>query len=320
MKLTLIIITGFLLFAILLYTWLNRDSDRVVLTLASVVMIGTLGFFTKESISNKLETFEVKFPVAVMYSTPNYLPLNIRLPYGHDMSMCIQNIDSTDLEYGQGRSVDIGYAQDIYSDVLEYIVIKSLFDHFHQGWLVETESFRSPNGISMRWSPIETNGKAFSFSETLDLLSDNYFVKKNLQQSVGLRFQGDTGYFPPNTRIEIDKGQAGFKTSIIIDSGLIDLEINLQKMSSSVGIGEYEQLLGIQGGQASSKNLGTSMFLFSIKYTQDIWRNGNPDMKKHRQWADSIVSLLQSTFDFNQIREDHIQRFQMHGPAGVRMY
>ena len=69
------------------------------------------------------------FSVVVFYGLPDYKPINLKLPYIIDMEFCAQSIDLiNDFPEINGTNIDIEFAQDIYFDAIQFIVVKNIFD------------------------------------------------------------------------------------------------------------------------------------------------------------------------------------------------
>lgn len=318
MKILLIIFSGALIIGVIIYSWFNRDSDRVILTLVTAMTIGALGFITKESISNKTEKSSTEFPVVAFYGAPDYRPLNIKLPYGHELRMCLQELKNEDIPKDTSYVV-IEFGQDKYFDALEYLIIKEIFKRFNQSWNVVAKQTYVPSGKSLSWKSLENPGEEVLLADILKNFSDNYFVKLGLHKNTPEYF-GGKAIFPPDTDIAVKHEDKFHKTTIAFTNNYIKLNITFSDSTSSVGIGEYTKLLGGSGGplnMGSPQPYGNAAYSLQIDVEQNLWLNGHPDMKTHRNWANSIIELLESTFNYEQIREEHLRQFQLFGPEGV---
>jgi hypothetical protein len=58
--------------------------------------------------------------------------------------------------------------------------------------------------------------------------------------------------------------------------------------------------------------------MIEISIKQNYWLNGHPEMKKYRNWADSISELLNSQFNYEIIRDEHLRQFQLYGIEGIK--
>ena len=320
-KIILIAISALLVGLVITYSWFNRDSDRVVLTLVTAMTLGALGFITKESISNKVEKFTKTIPVAVFYSTPNYRPININLPYSFDLGMCMQNIDPNTIPASESSSVNIDFAQDMYFDAIQYTVIKNIFQRFSKSWNVEATRIRTPNGTSLSWHHIDEAGKEISISEFFEIIPNNCFAKMNLHKDLPKPFGGQAT-FPPGTKIRYEADEGNYEALITLSNKYIELVIKISKNSSSIGLGEYAKLLGIASASdrlsiSDQNGYGNSVFMVEVNAKQSHWLNGHPEMIKHRNWANAIAELLDSEFNYNLIREDHMRQFQLYGPSAI---
>jgi hypothetical protein len=109
---------------------------------------------------------------------------------------------------------------------------------------------------------------------------------------------------------------------VTLTTDYLSLEIKLTPSSSSVGLGEYSRLLKIHSQQdrtigSRGGEYGHSVFLLEAEIKQKFLLNGHPEMKKHREWANSIIDLLDTNFNFELIREDHMRGFQLYGEAAI---
>ena len=321
-KIILIAVSAILIGLVIIYSWFNRDSDRVILTLVTAMTIGSLGFITKESISNKAESFSRTFPVAVFYGLPNYTPLNIKLPYSFDLRMCLQNLNPKDIPETKNEIVDIDFASKKYFDAIEYLVTKTIFEKFGRGWNVKVRRIHTPNGESLSWSNTEDKGKEITIKEFLKFLPNNYFVKLGLQNDIPEPF-GGKAVFPPDTVISIESNDKFSETLMSFSTKYISLDVKISQSSSSIGIGEYTKLFGIPSAldrrnAGEGDRLGNSVYLVEVNVKQNYWLNGHPEMKKHRNWADSISELLDSKFNYEIIRDEHLRQYQLYGVEGIK--
>lgn len=321
-KIILIAVSAILIGLVITYSWLNRDSDRVILTLITAMTIGSLGFITKESITNKTESISRVFPVAVFYGLPNYMPLNIKLPYSFDLRMCLQSIEQKDIPETESEVVDFDFANKKYFDAIQYLVVKTIFEKFGRGWNVKVRRIHTPNGESLSWSNTEDKGKEITIEEFFEYLPNNYFVKLGLLSNIPEPF-GGKAVFPPDTDINIESGDNFSETLMQFSTKYISMDIKLSQSSSSIGIGEYSKLFGITSAldrrnSGEAGKLGNSVYLVEVNIKQNYWLNGHPEMKKHRNWADSIAELLDSKFNYEIIRDEHLRQFQLYGIEGIK--
>ena len=318
-KIMLIAVSAILIGLVITYSWLNRDSDRVILTLVTAMTIGSLGFITKESISNKTDEYHRSFPIAVFYGLPDYRPLNIKLPYTIDLSYCLQEIDPKDLP--KNKNIDFDFAQSKYFDALQYVIIKTIFEKFSNGWNVTVNRIKTPNGEMLSWNNTEEKGKEITIKEFYKNIPKNHYVALGLHNNI-LDNLGGKAIFPSDTEIEINLRKDDNEQSMKFTTEYISLEINMRHTTSIIGIGEYSRLLGMPStislGSDEVNKLGNSVYLLDINVQQNYWLNGHPDMKKHRNWADSIVELLDSKFNYETIHENNLRQFELYGAAGIK--
>jgi len=322
-KIALIALSTILVSLVITYSWFNRDSDRVVLTLVTAMTLGALGFITKESISNKIEIFSLDFPVAVFYGLPNYRPLNIKLPYSFDLSMATQNINPDDIPDDDNEHVDIGFGSDIYFDAIQYSVFKTIFNSFSHGWNVKAKRTSTPGGESLTWQNFNDDGYEITITDFIDAhIPNNYFFKLGLQKDIPKPF-GGKAMFPPGTQITAERDENDTFLKITFTTKYITLNIKISKSTSSIGIGEYSKSFGmsstiVAGAHSENNKIGHSVYTFEISGKQTYMLNGHPEMKKHRNWANSITEILETTYSYNLIREDHMRQIQLYGHEAVR--
>jgi hypothetical protein len=283
--------------------------------------IGALGFITKESISNKVEEVSKEFPIAVFFGIPNYKPLNIKLPYKHELSMCIQEIKESDLPKKES-GLDIRFGKKIYFEAMQYLIVKEIFKQFSQGWNVIAKQMYRPGGKTLSWQSLGDTGKEIQIDDVLKSFTDNYFMKDGVRSSIHDPFSSKA-VFPPSIEISIENSDDQNQTVINLDTNYITVSITLTQSSSTIGIGEYSQLLGLTTSKqyinlSEPQQYGNAVFLLGIKTKQNFWLNGHPDMKIHRNWANAIIELLDSTFNYELIREEHLRQFQIYGADAIR--
>lgn len=298
---------------VIIYSWYNRESDRVVLTLVTAMLLGSIGFITKESISNKVEKVSQEFPVVVFFELPNYMPMNIRLPYHYELSMCIQGINPNDLPDSK-EYINLEYASKTYYDAIEFLIVKEIFDRFNYGWNVKAKQTVLPSGKSISWKILGDTGDKISINKIMEAIPENYFYKLCLPATIH-ELAGGEAIFPPGTTFDIKRDDDVLGTSIHFKNKFIDIELKLTQDSSVLGIGEYTRLLGYSDDK--SRVNGTASYFLSVEITQSVWLNGHPDMVTYRNWADSILELLDNNFNYEKIREEHIRQFQLYGSNAI---
>ncbi|MFA6188151.1 MAG: hypothetical protein WC680_02615 [Sulfuricurvum sp.] len=323
MKTALIIFSVLLVIGVIIYAWLNRDSDRVILTFATAMMIGALGFITKESISNKTEKYTKEIPIAVFYGLPKYSPLNINMPFTREMMICSQEIPEQDLPKNEHNSVDIGFGSKMYFDAIQYAIITTIFERYSRAWNVKAKKMITPNGEQLSWQSLNDAGTTYPIGEVMQKLPENYFVKAKLYETIHHGF-GDQVILPPDTKISIEKN-SDYEIAETFKNKYITLSIKLISQGSSIGIGEYSKILGIPSAMdrrnaPESDKYGNSVYLMQIDVEQNILLNGHPDMVNYRNWADSIVELLDNKFNYETIRENHLRQYQLYGVDAIKLY
>ncbi|MBD3670359.1 MAG: hypothetical protein HUJ29_06250 [Gammaproteobacteria bacterium] len=322
-KIILIALSTLLVSIIIAYSWFNRDSDRVVLTLVTAMTLGALGFITKESISNKVETFKTEFPVVAFYGLPEYRPLNIKLPYSFDLGMATQNICPEDIPKGDGEHIDIDFGSKIYFDALTYSIVHTLFKNFSNGWNVKAKRVSTPSGESISWQRSDDKGKEITVTEFIDTyFPSNYFFKQGMLKDLPEVF-GGKAIFPPGTKITSEVNKDFNQLSITFETDYLTLVLKVNKSSSSVGIGEYSKSFGlpsfITAGENNDNNkIANSVYSMEISGTQKVLLNGHPEMKKHRNWANSLIESLETTYSYTLIRERHIRLIQLYGHDAIK--
>jgi len=311
-KMFFLVISALAFAAVIIYTFNNHNSSRVLSSFATAMMVAVIGFAANEAISNKTEKFSREFPVVVFYSLVDYRPLNINLPYSHYLNRCTQTIKPSDIPQEPEKYANTNFDRIIYLDALQYILITSTFDKFTMGWNTKTRRIQNPSGGSLHWSSSDDIGKEISFAKFMkENLPNNYFVK--LGPNHGLPTpMGDKVILPPDTDIQIaTKGNGMLMT---LKNKFISMKIEISWLSGSQGIGEYSKLLG---GEPSfpTRNL---VYLLNVSYEQNYWYNGHPEMEKYKNWADSIAEHLDAEFNFDVIRENHRKSFLLFGSGSIR--
>lgn len=324
-KILLIIASAILIGLVITYSWFNRDSDRVVLTLITAMFIGSIGFITKESISNKLEKSNISFPIAVFYGLPDYRPLKIKLPYSFDLGMCVQNLNVSDLPATSSETIDISFGSEIYFQAIEWSIIKSIFEKFSNGWNVQVRKVKTPGGTQLSWSNTKEKGDVYTIKDFSVNFPRNRFIDLGLLSDMPKGLGGQIT-LPPNTSIQVTSNNDPEKLNqrtILLKTQYVTLTISLNTSTSTIGMGEYSPLLGIPsamdrrnaGGEADK--VAYSVYLLNIDIEQNYWLNGHPKMKSHREWANSISELLYNRFSYEHIHSEHMKQFQLHGVEGI---
>ena len=319
MKIGLFIISIILIIGVAVYTWYNRDSDRVILTFATAMLIGALGFITKESISNKAERLYVEFPIVALFGTPRYQPLNASFPYTLELMKCLGKVQDEDLPEAKAL-IDIEFAQPKYFDAFEFIVVKEIFKRFAKSWKVEAKQTATPVGNSISWNYVDSVGDEVELSKFANNFTGNYFIQRGICNDIVAPF-GGRAIFPKGTEFKVDRRGALNGTSILMSNKYIKLELELLPLMSSIGIGEYSKLLLGETAPRTVTDLqphGHAVYKMHINIEQNIWLNGHPEMEAHRNWANSIIELLDYTFNFEKIHKEHIQQYQLYGSEGIQ--
>lgn len=305
MKTVLFFIALFLVIAVIAYTWYNRDSDRIMLTFATAMMIGAFGFITKESISNKTEEYTKEIPIVVFYGLPKYYPLNIKAPYTRDMMLSIPSIQEEDLP--KNKIINTDFGSKIYFDAIQFTLIATIFERYARAWNVKVKKIVTPTGEDLSFSSIHREGKLFRLQEVMQQLPDNYFVKAKLYDAMPQEFE-KSAMFPPDTQINITKN-TDKDVTIVFQNKYINFSVNLTYIGTRQGVGEYSDVLGLpyavdMQNFDNSNKYWHSVYLMTLNVKQNSWLNGHPEMKNNRNWADSIVDVLDNKFNYETIREN----------------
>jgi hypothetical protein len=306
MKMVFIALAAFIISLVFAYSWLNRDSDRVILTLFTAIIIGAIGFVTKESISNKVEKFSSEFPVAVLFTSPDYKPpMNFNAPYFFDMQMCMQAIDLVDLP-DDTNQLDIKYGQSKYFSILQFIILKTIFDRFSQGWDVTSKEIRMPSGMQLLWSASDKKGDEIEIDSLLSQIPNRDIIDACKKPLEG-RLRGHKAFFPPKTEVQVSADDVSEAFSVKMKNKFIEINIVLTSLYASVGHGDYAADKGFISVNVQN---GHAVYLMNVDIKQNPWLNGHPEMKCHRSWAESVLTLLENTFDYERIRQNYIDHTQ----------
>lgn len=315
MKTVLISLSIILVALVALYTWFNRDLDRVVLTFVSVLTLGAFGFIAKESISNKPEEYSKTIPIVVLYEKPSYRPLNISFPYTFDLGYALQNIPQT-MFPKEEESIDIGFASDVYFEAMLYVILKKVaFIHAH-GWELNHKVIHNPMYKTVNYGSKSDEGDLHEFGEFLSLVPNKYGIHDvlDLPKSFGGQFK-----LPPSMTINAVESDSTKGFEMLLSNRYVSLKISFISNGSSAGIGDYVKLADLDdaysqiGGPA-----GNSSYSLEISAKQNWWLNGHPEMKKYKLWIESLISILDSEFNYELIRQRHIEQYQIFGTSAIR--
>jgi len=308
-KLFLLSLISILVIMIIWYTYQNRAEDRVVYTFITVMFIATLGFITKESLSNKKISDLKNMPIAVFYYHPNYREANLKLPYNFNIGYYAARI----LDEDKPKNLDITFGQEIFRDILELSIIDSLLPHnrfFHwdvglsyDGYIVD-ESKKIKN----------EEGTKVTSKELAIHLKDNYFVKNNIIKDA-------KSSFPLNSEIKITKDS--HFTIFNIKTKYNQIRLILMNSQASITSGYLQRFKvtdvnGVSKSFYESSNSGHVLYQLEIKYEQNILYNGSPEMEKYREWAYTIIDHFIDTYDFNLIKENLDKDYIVGGINGIQ--
>jgi len=278
------------------------------------MFVGSLGFITKESISNKSEKSEKIIPVAIFYEIPSYQSIDLPLTYNSELSFFVESVGNVEKPLNYEEYPEIGGK--LYFEALEMVIFKNLFSRYKSNWYATVEHYMTPNGMQTLWEYGTDKGQNISYLDFFKLNPSNRFMRFKRYK---MRPFNEKMVLPPNTIIKYESINNSSKYTL--KNKFVTVELMVSRKSSSAGVGEFSELIDdklltkakMDAGEKEkglsktissfTKGFHNSVYLISINIEQNIWYNGHPDMKKYRHWADSIVDTLESKFSYELIRE-----------------
>lgn len=310
MKLFLMIFSGILFSLAVLYVYQNRDSDRVVAGFLIAVILAVVGFAVKEWITSKDESYKKSFSVVGIFSGEKYQPYPIRFSYTGELTRIIQSIKQENVPKKLvDEPLDLDFANEMYFDAFQILLIQKIFETFRFSWLVEKSSMVL--GTYTKGLDEGKDGVRVDLSEVLSGLTDNYFIKNEM-----VKIEGKTAVLPPDLKIKTIESSKG-KYEVVFETKFISVFIRFNQTSPSHSLGEYGKLLGLHSLRS---NEGMSTYKISINVVQNQFLNNNPKMKFYRKWADTIVSLLEEEFSYELALKKHKEDFLLYGKESILIY
>ena len=133
-----------------------------------------------------------------------------------------------------------------------------------------------------------------SLQQLFDLLQFDVALSNDHQLFPPTSFQ--TYYLPPGTTFRLDESNEHSRR-LTFENKFIKLSLTFRQASSSVGIGEYAEVFGLD-----QMDTGNSTFRVITEVTQKWLLNGHPKMDAQRKWADILIDGILRDFSYEQIR------------------
>ncbi len=295
------LITGWLV-------WLNRDSEKVMLTLLPALALGTISVLVVILFGLKEEVREIEFPALFTYDRASKMPISAvystsyRPPSEMFASIVVSDISKTNPEFFKRGEADLGMG--LYRDVALRLLFDGLFQVFSMNWDVKVSNLTLPIGNHMIFGPNEgvLKPELKTWSEVKALFPESEVLQID-------RKVFDKLAVPPGTKIsnndERDSSGGIYKRVVRIYNNFVDISISITTASGMATLGMHDPLEQIP--ETDRNKFWTSSYLVTLRAKYNAYRSGHPDMPKYHGWVknmfEAIENQLNSRKHWEQSRE-----------------
>ncbi len=308
---------GFLAF--LSSVWLlfeNRESERVLGNTIPAFFIATIGILATLLFSLRGERQENRFPsqfvIDLEKMTPFYceaFPESLQLSGGQRVLFLVREMlekhpDLSTYEVGESWGGDQPEeVHRLYLDVLLREIAETLYSAFSGSWDADIKHFDLPigggsstvrtpmrDGVEIPWQKMS---EVFPESRSLQVFDDF-----NSHRTMVL---------PPGSRLAGGSGK--LNRSLEIDNPFVTVKINIEWQLGTMQFGaELKKMCDIST-EDPGPDMGywTAQYLISLTADFKALKIGNPDMKVHKRWVDTMFREIQFKCDselrWSQLKE-----------------
>ena len=307
-----VFILAAILFCVMLWiAWLNRTSPRVQEILFPAIVAGLIIPLFAIFFSLKEETKQVTSPVTIFYDPetkrdisldslyksqngisrtnntallpPEYLSSSYHQSIQRYISFVFGKLSGPKSYEGFEENGEISNDMYLYLEAITFVIIREMYDKFGKGWQVKENKFIGPSSITTRSeskNPLKATKLSWKDLEKIaqasEVFHNNDFPNKLPSISSAL-------YLPPKTNLIMSKD--GFRMSINLNNGFVDLNIELMPLSLDETIGEYGRLINVDPNVVRI-NHATYQVSCNAKFSR--WKSGNPKMPEYKNWVEEI--------------------------------
>lgn len=295
----ILLVVGLFYVVAFVFIWMNRGSEKIVTTAIPLGVAGILGTILALLVFGNQEPLTAAFPAGFFINlkdkTPYQLPwLFEGKRFFQAAFTCKQLFDSNPKAFSEPSD-----PQELYHHLLQKALVDWMSFRYGSSWQIEVTPLSGAGIAARSWGPAggeERGDKTLLSKEDLQrLMRTNKFGQFGTPSNQGISL-------PPRTKLKIIAPQLvhGFEGremgSIELKNRFVTLLITTKVSYWGQGIGGYAQLLGVSQEDAQ-KQWGMLNYLVRIRADFNRVLPGNPEMPKHKKWAQDIVSALQDQFD-----------------------
>ena len=278
--------------------FLNRDSEKVMLTFLPALALGTIGALITILFGLKEEIREVEFPALFTYEKESKALFGLRpdlkyLPPSEIMaSIHLQEISKAHPKDLKNGPDDLGMA--LYGDIALRLVFDSLIQIFPMNWDVKTTQINLPFVNQKTFGPNQNVAK----SEVLSWEQISATFPQSHAMQAPAYPLGKLA-IPPGTKIwgseERDQTGGLYKSIVHIENDFVDMEISITFSSGVADIGMYSLMIDLSPEQA--QKYWTASYLIAMKAKFNAYRSGHPAMPKYKSWVNNAFESIRDQLD-----------------------
>lgn len=282
----------------------NRNSEALRSKIFPAIAIAVVGGLFTIWFSLESKKIEFKFISTVFSHKSDKKPLDEHYQNKHkfggyqfdiELLNFIANYIEQDQELNKavfGKDRDkIG---EFYHNMIFVKLISRFFWMYADCWDIDINSVRRGNAVETGVSAIKPK-PAYStlewkdFLEILDAKDDFYQLLSNFSKDYFVKKMT----VPPKTKVDFITSK--YSRILVLTNPFVRVSITIDKRSGSVGLGDYQWLLGYDNKQ--NEEFWSEHFKVSCKAEFEKFKSGHPEMPRYKRWVETMFAEIQYLLD-----------------------
>lgn len=283
--------------------YLNRSSETIWSKVIPAFVIGVIGIFFTIWFSTKSESIDTQFNYTLYFNKTDKKLLDEHYSKQHayggsQFDIKLRNfINSKIVEMGVDKidfNKDGEKVKDFYFD-LSFIKLSSRFYWLYGDWWdIHISSVRRGDGFETSVSTNKPYPPCMSlkwndFLETLDSDNSLHILLSDFSQELIVKEMK----VPPKTKVGIEAST--YKKTLSIKNPFVEIFITFNKHGGSVGLGDYQWLLGYDNKKNSE--FWSEYFEVVCEAKFERLRSGHPEMPRYKKWVQTMFDEVQYQYD-----------------------
>jgi len=298
LKYSLAIIFCLIFIATFVLLYLNRSSDKILLTVLPALVLGATAALITMIFTLQEDTQKIEFSAFFTYDKTSHLSLwstNSSVPMSEQdwaTAYLIQEMMKKNPSLVKGTDPnDLGMA--LYKDVALRIIVETLFQYFGLHWDINLKKLSMPFQNTARYGsfPDSPQPEFLSWGDAKKLFDGHTTFDIEITTTGKLAL-------PQGTRLVVSEDTPSHDlpcTTISLTNRFVTVKISVATSGGSQGVGYLAPLLPYTDEQKSS--YWTSQYLINLSAEFNPLRSGNPDMPRYKRWVSNMFEEIENRLD-----------------------